>query len=375
MKAFSLILTALLALSVLTACGPAEKSRELKELETILQDPNAKDVRDAPGASKPYREARQFRNLALEAWQDGKDDVSIEYAILGTLRYRTAAAIKEQTEAKTRLDAANTNIETNNPEVMALTQERNKLNQQVAQLERQVNLARQKGGGGFGTDTELKNAIMAKMQDVDAAQKQADLVEAKTHAPTEYNKAENLEKSVRLMLGNNEASQQMLTDATEAHRLFLEAQKKAEPKYQVAVSKANPEERRSKLRAEASGVYGGGNVVTERLGARIVMPALFKPGESSVNPSMKVMVDELVKLAKTYDEFDIYVEGFTSKTGSATENLGLSQLRANAVRDALTSNGIKSSRIETRGYGQDRLRFDAKSEQNERVEVVMSRSN
>ena len=81
---------------------------------------------------------------------------------------------------------------------------------------------------------------------------------------------------------------------------------------------------------------------------------------------------EITKLAKDYDEFTITIEGFTSK-GDATENLGLSQLRARAAEDALVRGGVKKSRIETKGQGQERLRYPDNRSRNERVEVIFRR--
>ena len=88
-----------------------------------------------------------------------------------------------------------------------------------------------------------------------------------------------------------------------------------------------------------------------------------------VSGSKTSKMTALAKLANDYDEFSIYIEGYTSK-GDATENLGLSQLRARNVKDHLTGNSVKASRIETKGQGQDRARFGASSTENDRVEVV-----
>lgn len=372
-----------LATTFSIGCGPGEKSRELTDLERTLQDPGASEVKDAPGASKPYREARQFRRLSLEAWDEGEDQLSREYAILGTLRYRTAAAIKEQVEAKERLDKANAQVTDTNPEIKALDQEISKLMTEVATLERQVKTQQRRDKAqnqqeSFQTGTQnedaRKLAINNRINDVEAAKRAAEQVNAQKHAAGAYNKANNVLKSVRTLVSSGQVGEDTMQQANQALQLFKTAAEEARPGYQEEVAKANPEERRAALRSEATRAFGAEQVITESRGARIVLPSLFPQGSASMDPGMSAQVEQLAKLAEKYDEFNIFVEGYTSKRGSATENLGTSQLRANAVRRALTGAGIQSGRIETRGFGQERPRFSSDS-RNERVEVVMTRAD
>jgi outer membrane protein OmpA-like peptidoglycan-associated protein len=69
------------------------------------------------------------------------------------------------------------------------------------------------------------------------------------------------------------------------------------------------------------------------------------------------------------------IEGHTDSTGSAEYNLALSRRRAEAVAQALRSQGIDSDRIVTRGYGQEYpvASNDTPSGrlQNRRVEVII----
>ncbi len=387
-RTFALAIVVTLA-AMLAACGPGPKSQQLEELERTLQDPRAKEVKDAPGASKPYREARQYRRLALESWEEGKEARSKEYALLGTLRYRTAEAIAEQFENKARLDKANTKIDETNPEISTLNDERNKLAKEVQNLEREVAQARRKAeererlakaneqranmGGGGTDDAALKQRLQNELRRVEDARRDAQTVDAATHAPQQFNRADNLLKSIRTMMSNGTVSQQLVEQASAATQLFQQAKTAAQPKYDEALAKAKPEARRASVRSDASNSFGSPYVVTEPNGARIILAGLFESGSATISPSKQVMVEELVKLTQKYDEFQVYVEGFTSKKGSATENLGLSQLRARAIKDALTAKGVKNSRIETRGLGQDRIRYPSDASLNDRVEVVLSR--
>lgn len=379
MKLQILAISALVAVFAL-ACGPGEKSTELKELERLLQAPDASEVRDAPGASKAFRESRQFRRFSLEAWDEGDEELSREYAILGTLRFRTAQAIAAQMTEKERLDAANAKIETVNPQLTALNAEKIKLTNEIANLERQVGYARTASqtrsvntSGQASVDTSAKRSqIIEKMREVQTSQRAAEEVDASKHAPEKYNRALNMVKSTQSLLDSGQANDQMLTQLTEAQNLFAQATQEAQAGFKEAQSKLNPDERRANLQRDAQAALGASNVVVEGKATRVVLDSLFDAGSAELSTGALMKVKELAKLAQKYDEFSIFVEGYTSTTGSATENLGLSRNRANTVRKALAAEGIADSRMDVRGFGQDRPRF-GNDVQNERVEVVLTR--
>lgn len=387
-----LILAIFAALTLaLAACGPGPKPQPLVELERILQDPAANEVKEAPGASKPYREARQYRRLSLEAWEDGKEELSQEYAILGSLKYRTAAAIKDQVEAKARLDAANAKVGESNPEISALNQERNKLVAEVDELQRHVSIARrtqeeaerrqsarsqQDQMRQSGDSDSLRLALNSRLAEVEKARQAAREVDAAAHAPASFNRADNTLKSLRTMLASGtSATEQMLSQANEALQLFEQARSEAAPKAREATEKADPAARRAAIQEEARSIFGGPYTVSEPNGVRVVLASLFNQGDASIRPQSQVLLDELAELAQKYDEFRIYIEGYTSTKGNATENLGTSQVRARAVESFLTGKGVAASRIETSGAGQERPRFPGEPGKNERVEIVFSRTN
>lgn len=374
--------------ALVASCGPGPKSQQLDDLERQLQDPSAREVKDAPGANKPYREARQYRRLALEAWDEGKDGLSQEYAILGMLRYRTAVAISEQHEAKARLDAANAQVGDTNPEVRALNAEQQKLAEEVRNLEMQVAQQRrvkeeaERRAAALQSQQNMqqndqaeqarRQRLQAKLDEARRARTAAEGVNAGTHAPAQYNPAVNTLKSVETLMANSPVSEQMIAEAAKAVELFKAARAEAEPKFNEEQEKLDPALRRQRLRADAESTFGGSNVISEPNGARVVFPASFAKGDSAIGGDKRGLFDQLAELAKKYDDFTIHVEGYTSR-GDATENLGISQLRAKAVKDLLEARGIKGSRIETRGQGQDRPRYSGGDTQNDRVEVVFTR--
>ena len=79
--------------------------------------------------------------------------------------------------------------------------------------------------------------------------------------------------------------------------------------------------------------------------------ALFDFDKAVLRPEGKAKLDDLVsKMAGVSLEVIIGV-GYTDRIGSEKYNLGLSQRRAQAVKDYLVSKGIEPNRIYTEGKG------------------------
>jgi outer membrane protein OmpA-like peptidoglycan-associated protein len=102
---------------------------------------------------------------------------------------------------------------------------------------------------------------------------------------------------------------------------------------------------------------------------------LFETGKSMLMPGAMHSIDILVDFLKKYPERNVLIEGFTDSRGGETYNLGLSQRRADSVRDALIGRGIPAERITAKGYGE---RFpvatnstSAGRQQNRRVEITI----
>jgi len=66
----------------------------------------------------------------------------------------------------------------------------------------------------------------------------------------------------------------------------------------------------------------------------------IKPGAYSSGE-----IDRVAQILNKYPDFTIKVVGYTDSTGSDSHNLQLSELRANAVKNALVVKGVTNSRI------------------------------
>lgn len=78
----------------------------------------------------------------------------------------------------------------------------------------------------------------------------------------------------------------------------------------------------------------------------------FELNSATLTAASTTALDRVVKSLKDWPDIRVEIGGHTDSTGQAAYNLQLSKKRADAVRDYLVSKGIKSSRVEAKGYGQ-----------------------
>lgn len=72
---------------------------------------------------------------------------------------------------------------------------------------------------------------------------------------------------------------------------------------------------------------------------------MFDFDKSDIRADQEIILDKVDILMDTYPDTDLVINGYASTEGSEEYNLGLSQRRANAVKDALIKRGIPADRI------------------------------
>lgn len=78
----------------------------------------------------------------------------------------------------------------------------------------------------------------------------------------------------------------------------------------------------------------------------------FDFDKATLRPEAIVILNEAAGLLKTNERVVVEVAGHTDSVGSEQYNQGLSERRANAVRDYLQSQGVNATRLSARGYGE-----------------------
>jgi len=117
----------------------------------------------------------------------------------------------------------------------------------------------------------------------------------------------------------------------------------------------------------------------ERVGEGILITfdsgLLFELNSFGLQSATKTNLTNLAKTLNKYDDTDVLIEGHTDNTGEDAYNQTLSERRANSVEGYLAEQGVKASRITTKGYGEKQPLAsndtEAGRQSNRRVEVAI----
>jgi len=118
----------------------------------------------------------------------------------------------------------------------------------------------------------------------------------------------------------------------------------------------------------------------ERVGEGIVVEftdkILFDFDHSNLTASAMTNLDKLADVLKKYPETDIEVQGHTDSKGTVKYNQLLSERRATSVSHYLTEQHIVTSRLTTKGFGENMPKYTNDNEegqtQNRRVEFLIT---
>ena len=103
----------------------------------------------------------------------------------------------------------------------------------------------------------------------------------------------------------------------------------------------------------------------------------FASNRTALDRSNGPVLDKLVYLARTCDEFSLEIHGHTDDRGRRSANIALSLARATAVKDYLVSRGLSADRMTALGFGPDRPAVPNTTEtgqaQNRRIEFEVVR--
>ena len=77
----------------------------------------------------------------------------------------------------------------------------------------------------------------------------------------------------------------------------------------------------------------------------------FAPGTARLNPGSYVALDSLVRILVATPRLQVEIAAHTDNAGTAAENLHLTNLQAEAVRNYLVTKGVPFQQVVPRGYG------------------------
>ncbi|MES2647318.1 MAG: OmpA family protein [Bacteroidota bacterium] len=118
----------------------------------------------------------------------------------------------------------------------------------------------------------------------------------------------------------------------------------------------------------------------ERVGEGIVVELndkiLFGFNESGLSPQATANLNKAISVLNKYPDTNIEVQGHTDSRGTDEYNQKLSVQRATSVSNYLSQNGIASSRLSVKGFGESIAKYDNTTTegqaQNRRVEFLIS---
>jgi len=118
------------------------------------------------------------------------------------------------------------------------------------------------------------------------------------------------------------------------------------------------------------------NVVVTKTKIEIKQTVYFEFNKATIKPVSFPLLNEVALALKDNPTLKVEVQGHTDSVGADARNLKLSQKRAESVRTYLIKQGIESSRLSPKGYGEnvpiaDNRTADGRS-QNRRVEFVIT---
>jgi peptidoglycan-associated lipoprotein len=100
----------------------------------------------------------------------------------------------------------------------------------------------------------------------------------------------------------------------------------------------------------------------------------FDYDSSSIKPEYASVVAAYGKYLTANPVAKVRIEGHTDERGTREYNIGLGERRANAVKDALTAQGVTAAQIAVISYGEERPVADGHDEaaysQNRRAQII-----
>ncbi len=364
-------------------CAHAPKPKELLDLQAL------RDGRDyLPAQEKQPELVKQSDESywqSVESWKDEDLEMCKHWAMLSTIRLRTAIAIIKQETARQRLEVARRQVAEVRAQEQDLRAKISDANEQLrlhAQLDASRKTARAheeqlkaKLSEAEQREQEQKRLAEAqsKVAEAQLALKMADTVEASRYASAEYNLAQSMLQRAEGALKEGHASD-AVANADIARTKAEAALNSSRPQYMAARKAVERQGRNQALQKDAAAISG----VTVRMKAIgdtqhliLPVPELFRRSETSPRTDKIAVLNQIGALLKSFPDYPVIINGYTSSRVRATQQYAVSQTRAQEVANYLVSLGVEFKRMAVAGHAAETPIAAKASPLNDRVEIVI----
>ena len=97
----------------------------------------------------------------------------------------------------------------------------------------------------------------------------------------------------------------------------------------------------------------GGDEMLDALAERLHADVMFRTGSVDIDAVVASKLEEIGKLLSSHPQLEVQLHGFADPRGTVSQNLELSQRRADAVREALVKGGAAPGQIRLSAHGED----------------------
>ncbi|HEY7114904.1 MAG TPA: OmpA family protein [Thermoanaerobaculia bacterium] len=356
---------------------------EIAQARLAIED--ARNAGAEHAAPRQYDAANAHLNVAQSTWNEHKDAPgAAHWARLAEgearyAQYRSEAQTAEDAVRRENDRLSHNQLAVRDAEIALLqARARTEAERRAAEAEARVAAERRQAEEELAKREAAAREAERLRAEADeklaAEQAQAEQNAQRTQAERDRINAE-LEKS-RAELEETRRASDEAKKAAEDYQKQLEDQRQADQARLAELEKARQGQQQSEeaLRQQLAQLA---QVREEERGLIVTLPGniYFDVNKSDVKPAMRERLTEIGRALANAPDRHILIEGHTDSDGSASYNLELSRLRAEAVRSILVGGGVDAGRVETHGYGVTRpVASNATAEgkaQNRRVEIVL----
>ena len=309
-------------------------------------------------ATSILAKADQQLSQAEQTYRNKQGKTAVDSAARETSQTAEEARImavkqKAEFEANARIAAEKQAAEDREAKARADAQSEAQRREQAEQAQKQAEAA---------TAEAQRMKAEAEAAAAEAAQQKAEAEQAKAEAVAQQ----------QALAEQTAAAQKSAAESEQLRQKAEQLQQQAEAQRQQA--EKEKQELRARLLAQLN------SILSTRDSARGLIAnmsdVLFKSGSFELLPGARERLAKVSGIVLAYPTLHLQVEGHTDSVGTDEYNQGLSEHRAEAVRDYLVQQGIAANSVDARGFGKTQpIATNETAEgrqQNRRVELVLS---